>query len=231
MLIANFCFSDDSITKKQSVTTIEGGMYLGDSKADTFMKKMDSLKTKMDSLDRALKANCVGEAKSSYEKLSLLTNKIDIYNNIIAPILVAIIIGFFTWLFTKRKVKRKIKAAPKIYVNELDKLIRRGVAEGIENAIINARAIVSARNSLRKSLLAISSQLNSEIDRLANEIGEEGVRIPDPTMSKDEIKSIDRENAYNTILVLNRIWPAKKEQIEVEVRKLLAEMGISYESI
>ena len=50
-------------------------------------------------------------------------------------------------------------------------------------------------------------------------------------MSKDEIKSIDRENAYNTILVLNRIWPAKKEQIEVEVRKLLAEMGISYESI
>ena len=81
MLIANFCFSDDSITKKQSVTTIEGGMYLGDSKADTFMKKMDSLKTKMDSLDRALKANCVGEAKSSYEKLSLLTNKIDIYNN------------------------------------------------------------------------------------------------------------------------------------------------------
>ena len=36
----------------------------------------------------------------------------------------------------------------------------------------------------------------------------------------------DAKQAYDTIQVLVRIWPSKKQQIEVEIRKLLAELGL-----
>lgn len=155
---------------------------------------------------------------------------LDITNSILAPLIVALITGLFTWILAQRKNQKKIDAAPRKYVEQLDILIKNGVAGGVENAVLNARAIVSARNSLRNSLVAISSQLNSEIDRLAIEIGEDVSRPQGPS-SRDRDRrylDINAQVAYNTILVLSKVWPAKKEQIEVEIRKLLAEMGLSF---
>jgi hypothetical protein len=39
-----------------------------------------------------------------------------------------------------------------------------------------------------------------------------------------------REDAYNTIEVLARVWPSKRTQIIIEIRKILAELNISFES-
>ncbi len=154
-------------------------------------------------------------------------SKMDIVNNIIAPLIVAIISAGFGWLWGIRRTMKKVEAAPKRYIQELDNLIIQGVKAGEANAILNARAIVSTRNSLRVSLVSLSKHLNSEIDRLAKDIGETIETPLEP--SKTEIISVDLDakRAYETIQVLAKIWPAKKVQIEYEISKLLTELGIS----
>ncbi|MCX6318498.1 MAG: hypothetical protein NTW29_14495 [Bacteroidetes bacterium] len=153
--------------------------------------------------------------------------KMDIVNSIIAPLLVAVIIGIAGWLYANLKWRKKIRNAPQKYVEELDKLIQDGVYEGPEKALINARAIVSSRDAMRKSLISISNQLNSEIDRLASEIGKK-VELPTgPSIEGELPATIESKRAYETIQVLQKIWPAKKTQIKVEVQKLLTEMGLN----
>jgi len=154
----------------------------------------------------------------------------DIINNIVAPLIVAIIIGAITgvfgWLLANRRIQRKLDAAPRKYVEELDQLIKNAIAEGPTKADVNARAIVSARNSLRKSLISISGNLNSEIDRLASEIGEEVIHQPAPSTRTPAYSEISKDRAFQTIEVLSKVWPAKKTQIVVEIRKLLAELDL-----
>lgn len=120
--------------------------------------------------------------------------------------------------------RKKVEAAPRKYVAELDALIQRAIKEGDDFAIVNARAIVATRNSLRASLVAISSQLNSEIDRLSQEIGQP---VPQhQTVNATGPQAPSASEVFRTIQVLSRIWPAKRVQIEVEIRKLLAELGL-----
>ncbi|MFM6405680.1 MAG: hypothetical protein ACKPGT_13880, partial [Microcystis sp.] len=84
---------------------------------------------------------------------------------------------------------------------------------------------------LRESLTTISRSLNSEIDRLANEI--------DETQSDNQVIELERridstsssEEIYNTIEVIHRIWPSKKSQVEVQVRQILAELGLDIGSV
>jgi hypothetical protein len=145
---------------------------------------------------------------------------------------VAILVGVSTYLWTTLHEKKKIEEAPTIYVNELDKLINTAAAEGEENATLNARAIVAARNSLASSLTGIGSQLDSQIDLLAQEVGSatlEGqgfaprlVSTPAPPGSRP----ISSAQVYQQIKLLQKVWPAKKRQIEIEIRKLLAELGL-----
>lgn len=151
---------------------------------------------------------------------------LDLTNNIIAPLAVAGLTGCATWIIAQLRFQRRVDAAPRQYIQHLDSLISRAATEGIPQAIVNARSIVAARNTLRSSLLSISKYLNSEIDRLSKEIGEpfeqiemRGAEAGRPVLEPDE--------AYQTIQVLARIWPSKKTQIEVEIRKLLAELGLS----
>jgi hypothetical protein len=173
--------------------------------------------------------------------LALLSTKIigpmDIANNIVAPIIVATVTGVATWAYTRisaqrdaavdaqRQLKRKIDAAPRTYINHLDALITRAYREGVGNAIVNARAIVAARNSMRGSLSNIRKNLNTEIDRLASEVGmpfeetEHALR----TATSD---TPDAATVFQTIDVLSRMWPAKRAEIEVEIRKILAEFGL-----
>ena len=58
----------------------------------------------------------------------------------------------------------------------------------------------------------ISRSLNSDIDTL-----EEQLNNPD---------QYPDESMFETINTLHKIWPSKKAQIEVEVRKTLTELGL-----
>jgi gas vesicle protein len=165
----------------------------------------------------------------SYNKVSVQPIKESTL--IMDPTIIAAIIGGIatvTAAIIARKTGRKegreekeqeIDDAPRKYVNHLDKLIQTAIQEGSSNAVINARAIVSTRNDLRESMMKISERLNSEIDRLAKELGES---------SGEEIviQQASPTALYETIEVLKRKWPAKKDQVEIELRKVLAELGI-----
>jgi len=90
---------------------------------------------------------------------------------IIAPLIVSAVTGAFAWYWGKKQSSKRIEAAPRQFVNEIDKLIQRAHKEGLDSAIVNARAIVATRDALRSSLSSISRQLNSEIDNLASNVG------------------------------------------------------------
>jgi hypothetical protein len=160
---------------------------------------------------------------------SLLHYLIEVASGITVAVLVGVV-GFYRGSKTER---HRVSKAQFVFVNRLDELIKRAVREGPRSAVLNARAIVAARNSLASSLVSISSQLNSEIDRLAEDIGElhfiPATRSETPTSIRPP--PIQEEEAYATIQVLARIWPAKRSQIVFEVRKLLAELGIPFDPI
>ncbi|NNV57204.1 hypothetical protein [Limnovirga soli] len=175
------------------------------------LKKIDSLKNQIDTPKPILSFS-------------------DFFMGIFAPLLVGLITFFVTTIWNRKKAKKKIDDAPRKYVEELDKLITRGVNEGQENAVLNARAIVAARDSLRSSLSSISSQLNSQIDVLASDIGIEYIQNLNKVSSAPFDSKSENQKAYETILVLSRVWPSRKVQIEIEVRRILAEMGLEFSS-
>ena len=156
----------------------------------------------------------------------------DPFSLILAPLIVAIITGIGTWVWKDEILRKKLNAAPRKYVEELEKLILRGYDEGLGKAIINARSIVSTRNDLRSSLISISARLNSEIDQLALDIGHRLIKPDEPSVpsTNPNNSDIDAEKAFETIQVLYRNWPAKKVQIEVEIKKLLTELGLDPDS-
>jgi gas vesicle protein len=122
----------------------------------------------------------------------------------------------------REEIAREIDDAPRKYVDHLDRLIKRAIQEGGPNAVLNARAIVSTRNDLRESLIKISDRLNSDIDQLAREVGEAAGTDRGNTRQQQAGYSA----IYETIQVLSRKWPSKKDQVEVELRKVLAELGL-----
>jgi hypothetical protein len=161
--------------------------------------------------------------------------RLDYTNNLFAPILAGLIVagltGALTWTWAQLKARRRMKeklrsileAAPRQYVEELDKLIQRGIAEGPEKAV---------GNSLRSSLVSISKQLNSQIDRLALEIGEDvELPVPPSTPRANEKARDDPGAAFQTIEVLSRTWPSKKVEIENEIRKILTELRLDPDSL
>jgi hypothetical protein len=154
-----------------------------------------------------------------------------VFSAIIAPLVVALITFLATTLWNYKRTRKRLDDAPRKYVEELDKLIKRGMEEGITKAIINARAIVSARDSLRSSLISISAQLNTEIDVLATNIGTEYLPSKNVISTQSNEGYNNPEEAYRTIEVLSRLWPSRKTQIEIQVRKMLAEMGLDYSRV
>lgn len=109
----------------------------------------------------------------------------------------------------REEKQKEIDGAPRKYVEHLGKLIHTAIGKGSKAAVLNARAIVSTRDDLQGSTMKISEVLNSDIDRLAR-----------------EVKDAGDSAVYETIQVLGKKWPAKKDQVEVELRKVLAELGI-----
>jgi hypothetical protein len=128
--------------------------------------------------------------------------------------------------------KQRVISAPEKYVEHLDRLINEAIAEGVENAVINARAIVAARNDLRDSLLTIAHLLNSEITTLQRELDERPFEEfiyknnLESYLDRDRSQSVDVEYVYETIQVLAKKWPAKRDQIKYAIRKVIAELGL-----
>lgn len=150
----------------------------------------------------------------------------DWLNNILAPVIVAIATGGFGYAFGKlqsaRKQQKRLNDAPRKYVEHLDRLIRQAIDAGGDDAVVRARAIVSARDSMRRSLSSISEYLNTEIDQLSEQVGiserqKQSQRFP---------KQLEPKGIFETIRVLQSVWPSRKALIEIEVRKLIAELGI-----
>lgn len=146
-------------------------------------------------------------------------------------IIAGLIINYVTYLVSKNEgieigIKRanqayiqKTESAPTLYTNRLGEMIYNADPMKSKDLIVDARAIVSTRDDYRGSLIAISKLLNSEIDRLKEE-----VEKADNALRQGQ--SYDRSEIERTLGVLQKKWPSKKEQIIVEVRKLLAELGI-----
>jgi hypothetical protein len=155
----------------------------------------------------------------------------EILREVIVHIVVAALVGIATYAWATLHAKQVIEEAPTVYVQELDKLINTAVDEGEDNAILNAKAIVAARNSLAGSLTGLGKQLDGQIDGLAKMIGSDTLGVPDslhegsPRNPENSAPFSNRE-VYMQIRVLKKIWPAKKRQIEIEIRKLFAELGL-----
>lgn len=164
--------------------------------------------------------------------------------------LVASIISFgFGYFFKSHQYTVKYNAAPRVYLEHLEKLISQSIEEGKEHAVSNARVIVAARDRLRFSLVSMSSHLNSEIDSLSRllntpfdnlqslrEMENEGTIKTSDTYSQDVNNKSERkdysfppnfeERTFKTIEELWKGWPTRKSLLEVEIRKLLVELGL-----
>ncbi|WP_137916979.1 hypothetical protein [Hydrogenophaga sp. 2FB] len=116
----------------------------------------------------------------------------------------------------RKRFAQKREAAVKQFAAELKKLIAASQPAS-DQAMIDARAIVSTRNSLRAVLTSLAASLNSEIDRMEELIGEGKV----PTSREGQIRE--------TLSVLKRTWPAKETELDVAVRKLITELGLDPE--
>lgn len=126
--------------------------------------------------------------------------------------------------------RKKVRKAPKVYVERIGNLIEHAYREGPSRCVINARAIVATRNTLRNSLQNLSGLMNSEIDNLADMVGSSYDIIASSRIGTGEEGienfSPNRDLVWESIEVLYRYWPAKSEQIEFEMRKVLVDMGL-----
>jgi len=120
--------------------------------------------------------------------------------------------------------EKAINSAAKEYIRHLDKLISKALDEGPENSLINAKAIVSVRNDLRKTLISLADLLNTEISQLAILIGEPDEL--DKCKNKKDKDVLKKYNSYDIIQVLHKKWPSKKSQVEHQINKLIIELGL-----
>jgi hypothetical protein len=163
---------------------------------------------------------------------TITTMSEEIIIQVVAGLIVAAVVGAAGWAAGKakgrRQMQQQIEAAPEVYVAHLDKLIDRANSEGLNNILVNAEAIVTTRNQLQSSLSSLRGLLNSEIDLLAHDL--ESIHRH-RTSSVQELAQVwvrnDLQHAYERVQVLQRVWPSKKDQVKIELRKLLAELNIS----
>ncbi|MBL0351515.1 MAG: hypothetical protein IPP03_02010 [Dechloromonas sp.] len=134
-----------------------------------------------------------------------------ILEGVIAGFIVAALTGAVGYFFGRKTYEQRVAAAPALYTEHIGKLISDSSTDNARNIRNAAQAIVSTRNDLKKSLTSLAQLLNSDIDVLAELIESNAT----PAQLADRIK------------VLEMKWPAKRTQVEVELRKILAELGLS----
>lgn len=127
---------------------------------------------------------------------------------ILAAVIIAAGSAGITWLFAKKRYKQRYQAAAQMYVERIGNHIKRPVNE--DDIIVHGKSIVAVRDDLKSTILTLDKLLNSEIDTLKEAL-------------KDPPK---RALVLETIRVLQNKWPDKAAQLEVEIRKLLTELGL-----
>ena len=142
---------------------------------------------------------------------------------VLGALISAAVIAAVAFVLGQRTIERRYtteyEAALTSFSLELEKAITNDA--NIEE-LVKATAIVSIRNSVRNELMNVNRILNSDIDTLsellakAEEFKNQGKNIPRPLARQIE-ERMD---------VLRLTWPSKKPQIDVALRKLLAEIGI-----
>ncbi len=112
--------------------------------------------------------------------------------------------------------RKLLEDAPTKFTTRLGQLIDEASKEsnrkeGPSQLVPAAKALVSARDGFRSDLESVKDRLDSEIDQLSRELSREP-----PDMQK----------ITELVEILKRKWPAKKEEIELALRKLMAELGL-----
>jgi hypothetical protein len=143
---------------------------------------------------------------------------------IIAGLLIAGVSGGVGWGLNKFQTRKKIKALPKKWVDRIEGLIKRSVMEGPNNCVINAKAIVASRDAMRKSLITLTNTLNSEIDKLAQTVGED-VEMTE-RYKREADHETNAEQVWEQLQVLVRYWEMKGDEIEDGIRKVITELGL-----
>lgn len=125
--------------------------------------------------------------------------------------LIAMAIGWMLgYFFRGVRYEKALFNAAERYGAHIEGLITAATNEGADRVRANAQAIVSTRDDLRGSLVSLQELLNSDIDRLAQQLRSQ---MPAAVL----IETCD---------VLAKKWPAKRDQIEVTIRKIFAELGL-----
>jgi hypothetical protein len=147
---------------------------------------------------------------------------------IVTGLIVSALSAGIAWFARGESYRKRVVAAPTKFVDNLDSLIRRAVAEGPEDARVNARAIVGMRNSLRQYTVAISQLLNSDIDVLQAQVTEEPILRP--LIIRAELQNpseqVSNRALYETIRVLERTWKSKRDEVETSIRQMLSLFGL-----
>ena len=118
----------------------------------------------------------------------------------------------------------RYEAAGERYVKDLGQLVDKGGAIASDNPSaesleVAGRSIVALRDELRERLIALGTALNHEIDQL---------RIDIQLLQRDPKNEEQKERVRRDLLVLKEKWPGKSESVKIEIRKLLAELGIEH---
>ena len=118
------------------------------------------------------------------------------------------------------KLRRQFEEAPKKFVQRFGVLIEKAALEtarkeGESNMVPFAQAIVSQRNSFRDEMRGLDRLLNSDIDRLEQELAK-----PSPDMVK--VREI--------LLTLKAKWALKEDEIRLAIKKLTALLLFLYEA-
>ncbi|WP_444921341.1 hypothetical protein ACJJID_02460 [Microbulbifer sp. CnH-101-G] len=143
---------------------------------------------------------------------------------IIAGLIVAGVSGAVGWAGSKIVFRRKIEALPKKWVDQIAALIQEALSEGSDRCIINAKAIVASRDAMRKSLITLNDSLNSEVDKLAELLGNKIERAE--RWEQGQENKINVDEVWQQIQVLDKYWRMKSDEIESGIRKVLSELGV-----
>lgn len=122
----------------------------------------------------------------------------------------------------QRMYKQVYESAPEQYAGSLGYLIGKAKADVGDNlpadrVEVSARAFVAARNELRDTMTSLAASLNHEVDDLEK-------ALADLKKNPDDKAALER--VRRAILVIEQKWPVKAQAIRVQLRKLLAEIGL-----
>jgi hypothetical protein len=116
-----------------------------------------------------------------------------------------------------KNYRSQFEDAPTKFTRSLGKLIDEAVVEanpreGKGKLIPAAKALVAARNGFSTDLQTVREKLDAELDALERELSK---------------SPPDMQKIAELVEILKRKWSAKKDEIELAVRKVITELGLT----